>query len=379
MLESGEWGRTEEGWVGRFESEFAAYQDAKFCVAVNSGTAALMIALKAAGVEYGDEVILPPYTFLATATACLAVNAKPVWCDICEDTLTLDPNGLESLITNRTRAVIPVLVAGTPCHMDEIGAITDRHGIAIIEDACQAHGAVYQGRKVGALGAAGAFSFQWSKNVAAGEGGAMVTDHEDVFHVAWTHHNAGRDRRDFSRGCVAMSWNLRMPSFQAGMLVPQVRRCQELFNRRSSNMAYLRGQLEGFPGIELQSVPGNDSESAYHLLLGRVIPSRFRDITKTQFLSAMSAEGIPFSGGYNPLYRAEMFRRDDAGTSPVERQTGLEIDPRETDCPVCERLCDSEAFWGTQRMLLGDENDMDDIVKALRKLYENADEARNAR
>jgi dTDP-4-amino-4,6-dideoxygalactose transaminase len=173
-----------------------------------------------------------------------------------------------------------------------------------------------------------------------------------------------------------MSWNLRMPSFQAAMLVPQVRRCPSLFARRCRNMDYLRKQLKDFPGIELQTVPGQNSVSAYHLILGRLIPERFKGLSKSQFLRAIAAEGIPFSGGYEPLYRAEMFQRDESGRSPVERHTGLEIDPLAADCPVCERVSAEEAFWGTQRLLLGDEKDMDDIVRAIHKVYENADEAR---
>ncbi len=376
VLQSGEWGRMEEGWLGKFETAFAAFQDAKHCIGVNSGTSALIIALKAVGVEYGDEVIIPPYTFLATATACLAVNAIPVWCDVRADTLTLDPDKLESLITPRTKAVVPVLVAGTPCHSDEIKAIAQKHGVAVIDDACQAHGAIYKGRRVGAIGDAGAFSFQWSKNITSGEGGAMVTDDDRVYDVAWAHHNCGRLKSNMAQQAMNMSWNLRMPAFQAGLLVPQIQRGAELFQRRADNVAYLRKKLYGFAGVRIQTVPGEGSVSAYHLLLCRLMSEHFKGVTKQQFLAAISAEGIPFGGGYNPLYQAGMFQRDGSGKSPAERHTGLEIDPAQPDCPTCEHLCTYEAFWAGQRVLLGDTRDIADIADAILKVYEHAEELR---
>jgi dTDP-4-amino-4,6-dideoxygalactose transaminase len=227
---------------------------------------------------------------------------------------------------------------------------------------------------VGAIGTAGAFSFQWSKNIACGEGGAMVTNDDRFYDLAWAHHNCGRLKSDLSAQATRMSWNLRMPAFQAGMLIPQIRRCPELFARRAANVAYLREKLAGFPGVQIQAVPGEGSKSAYHLLLCRLISAEFKGLTKARFLSAIAAEGIPFGGGYSPLYEARMLQRNESGKSPAEQHTGLTIPPAEGSCPVCARLCAEEAFWAGQRVLLGTQRDMDDIADAIFKVYEHAGE-----
>jgi len=170
VVESGQWwGRTPGSRVEQFEQAFARYQHARHAIACTNGTIALYLALRAVGVQPGEEVIVPPYTFIASASSVLDVGAVAVFADIDPTTLTLDPQAVEAAITPRTRAIIAVHIAGRPCDMDSLTEIARKHGLALIEDAAQAHGASWKGRRVGAIGDAGGFSFQASKNITAGE------------------------------------------------------------------------------------------------------------------------------------------------------------------------------------------------------------------
>src|SRR5690606_28602609 len=194
VLRSGKWGSTHGDLVARFEREFAQYQHARFGVCVCNGTLALAAALRAVGVGLGDEVVVPPYTFIASAAAVTFVGAIPVFADIDPDTHLLDPQAVEAVISERTKAVMPVHIAGRPCDMDAFAELGRRHGVAIIEDSAQAHGAEWKGRRVGALGDVGTFSFQTSKNVSAGEGGIVVTNDEALADRLYSIANVGRVR-----------------------------------------------------------------------------------------------------------------------------------------------------------------------------------------
>src|SRR5690606_11591268 len=194
VLRSGKWGAVDGHRVKEFEKRFAAFQEAEYGVCVVNGTVALEVALRAAGVEPGDEVIVPAYTFIATATSCLAVGARPVFADVDPETMQIDPNDSLSKVTEKTRAIIPVHLGGHPVDMDAIGRLAQKQGLFVIEDAAQAHGAVWRERRVGAIGHLGAFSFQSSKNMTAGEGGIVLTNPEQLRDAAWFIHNVGRVR-----------------------------------------------------------------------------------------------------------------------------------------------------------------------------------------
>src|SRR6266542_781919 len=193
VLRSGRWGsHAGGGTVHEFRERFAAYQDAEHAVALTNGTAALEVALRAVGVEPLDEVIIPPYTFVATATAVLALGAVPVFADILEDTFLIDPADVARKITPRTKAIIAVHIGGQPADMDGVLALAKNHDLRVVEDAAQAHGAAWRGTKVGALGDAGTFSFQSSKNLNSGEGGIVLTNDREVAERAWSISNVGR-------------------------------------------------------------------------------------------------------------------------------------------------------------------------------------------
>ncbi len=217
-LRSGKWGLGGDS-IAAFEQAWSSFQQAKHAVAVASGTSALELCLRAVGVESGDEVILPAYTFVATATAIMARGAIPVFGDVDADTLLLDARSAEASVTERTRAIVAVHIAGCPADLDALKAVARRHQLALVEDAAQAHGASWRGRRVGAIGDVGGFSFQATKNLNCGEGGAVVTDDSALAEAVWSLHNVGRRRQG---GDPILGGNARITALQATLLLAQL-------------------------------------------------------------------------------------------------------------------------------------------------------------
>lgn len=373
VLESGLWGvggqRKKE-----FEERFAAYQHAKYGVAVTSGTAALEVSLRALGIGCGDEVILPAYTFMATAIAVLYVNAIPIFADIDPETYTIDPKSIESLISNKTRAIMPVHIGGRPADMDSITSIARREGLHIIEDACQAWGAEWRGRRVGAIGDIGAFSFQSSKNITSGEGGIIVTNDEDLYIKAWSLHNCGRlpDRAWYEHYLPGS--NYRMTEFQAAILLTQMERFDEQTERRIENARYLSGKLSRIDGVKTLKEDGRVTRNPYHLYIFRVDPEAFGGISKSVIAKALQAEGIPVSVGYSkPLYKEtylDYFKKCPLSCNYYAKR----MDYSKVRLPATERACYHEGLWIPHYVLLGSREDMDDIVHAIEKVRENLEE-----
>jgi len=193
IVRSGKWGNPDcGGEVASFEKEFATYCGTKYALTCVNGSVALRLALIASGVKPGDEVIVPPYTFIATASIVVEANCVPVFVDIDPGTYNMDPSKIEEAITARTRAIIPVHFAGQSCDMDQIMSIARKHGLKVIEDACHGHGAEYKGKKLGSIGDAGCFSFQSSKNLTSGEGGMVITNDDDLYQMMNSLRNVGR-------------------------------------------------------------------------------------------------------------------------------------------------------------------------------------------
>lgn len=373
--------RSRKWWYGErvkeFEQRFASYQDARFGITTTSGTTALQIALKAAGVGAGDEVIVPPYTFVATATAVLEVNAVPVFVDIGRDTLNLDPEAVEEAITEKTKAIIPVHFAGYPADMEEIGRIAQKHGLTVIEDACHAWGTDYKGRKVGAIGSMGAFSFQASKNITSSEGGIILTDDEELADLCRSYSNCGRvkDRPWYEH--YILGGNYRMTEFQAAILLCQLARLDDQVTRRMENARILDEGLRELEGIELLQQEPKGKRRSYHLYCFRYVKEEFGGVPRERFIEALVAEGIPASPGYPfPLYRNPLFER--RGERPRYCPLscpyyGKEVDYSKVHCPNAEQAC-REVVWLPQTVLLGSKEDMEDIIKAVRKVREHAGE-----
>src|SRR3954451_2679942 len=222
-LRSGKWYRGNGKNVVRFEDSYAQLTGAKTCLATANGTAALFPSLNAMGVEPGDEVIVPPYTFIATVNVVLRQHAMPIFVDTDPETFQMDARKLEAAITLRTKAIVPVHLGGNVCDLDAILPIAKRRNVPVLEDACQAHLSEWRGRKVGTYGQAGCFSFQASKNLNSGEGGAIITDDEDFIEDAYAFHNNSHGRK--TSGLASYSKpgvNLRLTEFQAAMLMAQM-------------------------------------------------------------------------------------------------------------------------------------------------------------
>lgn len=377
VLKSGVWGIGGTK-VDAIEAAFAAFQDSRHAVAVFNGTVALEVALRAAGIGAGHEVIMPAYTFMATPAATLAVNALPVFADIDPATYTMDPADAERRITSATKALMPVHIGGCPSDMDAFRDIAKRHGLVLIEDACQAWGAAWRGTKVGAIGSMGAFSFQSSKNLNSGEGGMLVTNDDGLYELAWSYHNCGRVKNGKWYQHEVLGLNYRMTEFQAALLLVQLERLPEQARRRAENASSLDRKLASVDGI---LPPGRRPEvtaHAHHLYILRYDASCFEGVPRARFLEALSAEGIPCSPGYVPLY-AEGFVRNLTRDAHLRGLYGDRIDYSRVSLPATERACKEEGVWLSQTMLLGEGRDMDDIAVAIRKIRENAAELRAAR
>ena len=370
VLHSGKWSSTSEPSpkLATFQKCFAKSQDAKHALGVFNGTVALETALQAAAIGYGDEVIIPPYTFIATATSCLSVGAIPVFVDIDPQTYNIDPTKVEEVITPRTKAIIPVHIGGCPADLDSILDIARRHSLLVIEDACQAHGSEWKGRRVGAIGDLGCFSFQASKNINAGEGGAVVSDDQELIERAWSVQNCGRIREGAWYQHEVLGSNFRMTEWQAAVLLAQMTRFEEWAKRREENGRYLAQRMAEIPGITPQHRDERVTQHAYHLFIFRYDKESFGGMNRGEFLEALRAEGIPASPGYTPLYGAGAIQK---GTAELRHFVeGHPVQYVEPDCPATERACSEEAVWLRQTMLLGSGDDMDDILDALAKIQQ---------
>jgi dTDP-4-amino-4,6-dideoxygalactose transaminase len=363
-LRSGQWGIGGEE-TEAFEQEFAQAIGVRFALSVTNGTAALEAALRAAGVGYGDEVIVPPYTFVATASAVLLVGGMPVFADIDPETYCLDPAAAEAAITSRTKAIVPVHIAGNPADIDSLCAIAGRHGVTLIEDACQSHGARLGGNATGNLGDMGCFSFQSSKNINSGEGGAITTNDPELFERAWSFKNCGRTRGGEWYQHDVIGDNFRMSQFQAAVLRAQLTRMEEWAERRAANGDYLCKGLNEIGGLVPQRTYDKVTRHGYHFILTRYQPEAFGGWSRERFLAALRAEGIPASRGYIPLYNTGAV----VNTTRLLRQALGLGEGSAPQCPVTERACDEEAVWLLgQSPLLGPREDLDDVLAAVAKI-----------
>jgi dTDP-4-amino-4,6-dideoxygalactose transaminase len=296
----------------------------------------------------------------------LSVGATPVFADIDGDTLNIAPAQIEAAITPRTRAMIPVHIAGRPADMDGVREIAARHGLRVLEDAAQAHGAAWRGVRVGALGDLGTFSFQASKNLNAGEGGMIVSNDEQLADAAWSVMNVGRVRSGRWYEHHVLGSNFRLTEFQAALLRVQLQRLPEQMARRTANAAALRAHLSAIPGIRLPAEDPRITAHAYHLFTFRVDPAAFGGRPVSEIIAALNAEGVPCSSGYVPLYRERLFARY-AAREGAWCQAGRRIAYPDLDLPVCAQVC-RDSVWLFQTLLLAEEADMAQIATAVEKV-----------
>lgn len=368
VLRSNMWNERGPGKITQFEAQFAAYQGAEHGIAVTSGTAGLELGLRALGIGPGDEVITTSYTFSATAAAIFKVRAVPVLADIEPGTLNLDPTDVARRITPKTAALMPVHIGGCPADMGRIMDLAAQHNLPVIEDACQAWGAEWEGGRVGTIGDLGAFSFQASKNINAGEGGMVVTNDCVLADRVWGLHNVGRSRGQSRHEMTYLGYNYRMTEFQAAILLAQLERLPAHTALREENAAYLDGLLGEIDGIAPRVRAEGVTRHAQHLYMFNYQADAFGGMTREAFLKALQAEGVPCSPGYPPMYATPSYRRAMGEVmgllEPWQEEAEL---PVLESLPVCERAC-QETVWLYQWQLLADQAAMEDVATSIRKI-----------
>ena len=355
----------------RFGAAFAASHDAKHAFAIVNGTVAIEIALVAAGLRPGDEVILPAYTFEASAAPVLRLGAVPVFVDVLPDTYCIDPAAAEAAITPRTKALLPVHLAMCMADMDALCTLAAKHGLRVIEDCAHAHGAKWKGKGAGSLGHAGAFSLQTSKLLTAGEGGVVTTNDDEIAERAESYTNCGRASRIDRFGHRLLGFNYRLTEFQAAVLLGQLEKLPAQSALRARRAERLGKGLAATPGLSpLRPDPRQTAPAFYHYVF-KYDGAAFGGATRDRFVAALEAEGIPCDGlFYEPVYRSTLFQVDPSEFPAL----GGRVPWASARCPVAERAAFSESVWLHHRLLLGSERDVDSIVEAIEKVRANPQE-----
>lgn len=366
-LRSGKWGRLDGEEVSLFERNFAELHGCQYGIAVVNGTVSLRLALMAAGLRGEDEIIVPAYTFFATASAVIEANMIPVFADIDLDSFNLDPSAIESRISPRTRGIIPVHFAGQPAEMDAIHAIAAKHHLVVIEDAAHAHGALWNDRPAGSLAAMGSFSFQSSKNLTCGEGGIITTNDSNLAELCRSLHNCGRIPTGVWYEHHLLSANYRLSELQGALLNAQLQRLAAQTQKRDRNGQLLAEKLARLPGIYPQKRPAACTRHSYHLFMLRLVEEEF-GLPRSVTLEALQAEGIPCSAGYGySLHQQPMFRNLAFG--PYLHQAVKHLDYTAVSTPKSDLICRSQGVWLGQSLLLGTADDMEDIYRAFEKIH----------
>lgn len=380
--ELGESETPEEGKVSQVElaeREFAQLHGVKHVLAVNSGTMALDLCMRAIGLQPGDEVITTAYTFFATSSCILNAGAWPVYVDIDPETYNLDPRKIEAAITPRTRAILPVHFAGELCDIEAIGEIARRHKLVVVEDAAQAQGVCLEGeRYAGTFGALGIFSLQASKCLTCGEGGLVTTNDAKLAEVVWSLRHCGRRRNGFWYEHERLGWNCRMNEFTAAVLRMQMRKMPGQNARRMENVNYFYKQIEAIEGLTPIRLHPKATRRNHYLVILRYDPKAWEGLPRSRFLAALNAEGVPAVPGYsfgnydNPVF-------DDPSLYTDARRVANRVPPFSpalyrgaegfrAQCPNTVRACEEQAIWLTQNLFLGDRQHVDGIVAAVAKI-----------
>ncbi len=357
VLRSGKWGRGNGSAVADFEKRYAALTATQHCLAVANGTSALLVALGVLGIGPGDEVIVPPYTFIATVNAVLRFHAVPVFADIDPATLQMDPKRVAAQITPRTRAIIMVHMAGGVGELGQVIEIGRKNNIPVIEDAAQAHLAEWEGKHVGGHATLGCFSFQASKNLNSGEGGAVVTNDAALIEKAFAFHNnsRGRTQPGTEFHYETSGANLRLTEFQGALLTAQMSRIDKQARRRSETAKRLDAIFSKVDGLTPHKVAKGCTRNAYHLYMFHYDAKKFGGRSRGEFMKHLAAERIPVSGGYAPLQDEPFLKNtfESRGYQFAYGKNYFDKWRKRNDCPVNRKAC-GEAVWFTQNLLLAE-------------------------
>mgnify|MGYP001016197095 FL=1 len=378
VLRSRVWSRAKV--TAEFEAKWAELIGTKRCLSVVNGTSALIASVSQFNIGPGDEVIVPPYTFIATIQAVLLNGALPVFADIDPRTFQIDPAKIEAKITSRTKAIIPVHILGIPADMTRIMAIARKHNLIVIEDACQAHLAEVKDKRVGSIGDAGCFSFQTSKNMPIGEGGAITSDNETFMDQCFSYHNLGlpygTQVGSVSGGGIRVGSKIRFTEYQAAIGLVQLTNLEKDTNIRWDNAQYLSKKIKDIPGIAPATLYPETTKAVYHLYPLLYNKDKFKGLTRNQFLESLRAEGVPCSSGYTPLHTQPFIKAALESKLYQKVYDKEDLDYRnfidKNQCPMNDRICNEEAIWMTQNLFLENKSSMDDIANAIEKIQANA-------
>jgi dTDP-4-amino-4,6-dideoxygalactose transaminase len=373
VLESRVWWRTPGTQTMKFEQEFATFQDARYGIAVTNGTAALEIALAAIGVGPGDEVIIPDFTFVATASAVLSVGALPVMVDVTPDTYCIDPDAIEAAITSHTKAIIAVHLGGHPADMDRLLEVAVNNKLRLVEDSSHAHGSEWKGKKVGAIGDIGTFSFQSSKLITAGEGGIITTNDQELERLARSIHDCGRMPGEWFYSHFIYGSNYRLSEWQGAVLRTQLARLPQQADIRTRNAAWLDRELPKISGISPQTQDSRCTSNGHYAYIFAYDKALFNGVPTERFIQALNAEGIPTQASYPPIHALDVFQSGKYRAKLTGHQKEEQHAFLQAVYPNTMRGA-WETVWLPHSVLLGTEADMVKIIAAIRKIQENADE-----
>lgn len=371
VLESRIWWRTPGTRTLAFEQEFARFHAAKHGLAVTNGTAALEVTMSALGILPGDEVIIPDFTFVATASAVLFAGAMPVMVDVSPDTYCIDAKLAEAAITPRTKAIIAVHMGGHPADLDALGDLAKKKGIALVEDSSHAHATEWKGKRIGSHGTAGTFSFQASKLMTAGEGGMIVSNDDAFEKQARSVHDCGRMPGEWFYSHYINGSNYRLSEWQGAVLSVQLTRLDEQTKRRHQNARVLDKLLSQIPGVTPQKLDPRCTRNGQYAYIFHVDSKHFAGAPTEKLIQAMNAEGIPNQASYPPVHALDVFQNGEyrkrlCGSQATEPHAFLKAAYPHTDRAAFETI------WIPQPALLGDEEDMHEIARAWQKIQKFA-------
>ncbi|WP_405111732.1 DegT/DnrJ/EryC1/StrS family aminotransferase [Micromonospora sp. NBC_01405] len=353
-LDQGQWWRMGGSEVDTFEAEFGAYHGTPHALAVTNGTHALEVALEVLGVKAGTEVIVPAFTFISSSLAAQRLGAVAVPVDVDLDTYCVDPAAVAAAITDRTRVIMPVHMAGQFADMDALDKIAADAGVALLQDAAHAHGAQWQGKRAGALGSVAAFSFQNGKLMTAGEGGAVLFPDEETRERAFLVHSCGRPRTDRDYLHRTTGSNYRMSEFTAAVLRAQLARLDGQIEAREQRWPLLAGLLAEIPGVVPQGIDPRTDRNPHYMAMFR-IPGITLE-RRRAVVDALIARGVPAFVAFRAIYRCEGFWEAGAPDESIEAIAAR--------CPNVEQI-HSDCVWLHHRTLLGTEQQMHDIAAVL--------------
>lgn len=376
-VRSGLWNRIddtdEKGSVQNFERQYAELLGAKGCVTTGSGTQALHTVVEAMGFGPGDEIITSPYTDMGTISSIISARALPVMVDLDKASFQLDPKEVEKKINKNTVAIMPVHMMGQPSDLDSFMALAKKHNLKVIEDACQAHLAEHKGKKLGSIGDAGCFSFQSSKTICCGEGGGIISNDEQLLNDCYTVMNHGTDKQGRS---VTIGPKYRMNQFEGTILMEQLKRAKEQFETRGRNAAFLSSKLKGLKGLVPQKLYHESDKGSYYLYTMAFHKEHWNNVHRDTFLKALRAEGINFSpyiknGLHRELWTENIISRKEYKTMYSKER--LQQFKNDLTLPACDWVCDNMVMLWASGPLLGTQKDMEDIINAIMKVYDNRD------